>query len=123
MRPNAVRRTQRGISMIAFLFVAAVCMAVAMIGFRVLPAYVEFYSVQRAMQETLNTMRDVTSVHEFRRAMDARLNVNYVDAIKAADIQLAKQGNVMTATVSWDRKLHMVANAFILLEFEAVATR
>jgi len=123
MRPNASGRTQHGLSMIGFLFVAVVVVAVAMIGFRVTPAYVEYFAVQRAMQETLSQMQNISSAQEFRRAIDGRLNVNYVEAVKASDFEFKKQGNVITATASWERKLHIAGNAYILLEFEAVATR
>jgi hypothetical protein len=109
--------------MIGFLFVAVVVVAVAMIGFRVTPAYVEYFAVQRAMQETLSQMQNISSAQEFRRAIDGRLNVNYVEAVKASDFEFKKQGNVITATASWERKLHIAGNAYILLEFEAVATR
>ncbi len=123
MRPNTSGRTQHGLSMIGFLFVAVVVVVVAMIGFRVTPAYIEYFAVQRAMQETLSQMQNISSAQEFRRAIDGRLNVNYVEAVKASDFEFKKQGNVITATASWERKLHVAGNAFILLEFEAVATR
>ena len=58
-----------------------------------------------------------------RKELDGRLGVNYVDSISASDIKLTKQNNSIVATASWDRKLHIVGNAFILLEFEAEATR
>jgi hypothetical protein len=123
MRPNALGRTQLGLSMIGFLFVAIVVVVVAMIGFRVTPAYIEYFAVQRAMEETLSQMRDISSAQEFRRAIDGRLNVNYVEAVKPSDFEFKKQGNVITVTASWERRLHIAGNAFILLEFEAVATR
>jgi hypothetical protein len=116
-------RGQRGLSMIGFLFTAAVIVAIAMVGFRVTPSYVEYFAVKRAMQETLDNMRDVNSKAEFRRGIEGRLNVNYVDAVNGSDIEVKRQGNVVTATATWDRKLHVVGNAYILLEFEAEAAR
>ena len=48
-----MRTRQRGLSMLGFLFVAAVVVACVMIGFRVLPAYIEYYSVQKALEQAL----------------------------------------------------------------------
>jgi hypothetical protein len=120
---TVTRHAQRGLSIIGFLFVAAVVVAAAMIGFRVLPAYIEYLSVQRALNETMSAMADATNIQAIRRDIEGRLNVNYVDSIKAADIQLAREGNTVTAFANWERKLHMVGNAYILLEFEAAASR
>ncbi len=123
MRPNGFLGGQRGLSMIGFLFTAVVVVAVAMIGFRMAPAYIEFYAVQKAMQESLDQMSDINNTREFRNAVEGRLNVNYVDAIKASDVELKRTGNAVVATASWERKLHIAGNAYILLEFEAQASR
>jgi hypothetical protein len=117
------RRAQRGLTMIGFLFTAFVLVVLAMIGFRVTPSYIEYFAVKRAMQDALDNMRDVTNVQEFRRSVDGRLNVNYVESVKSSDMQLSRNGNSIVASVSWERKLHMVHNAYILLEFEAEASR
>ena len=45
-----MRERQRGLSMLGFLFVAAVVIVVALVGFRMVPAYIEFYSVQKALR-------------------------------------------------------------------------
>ena len=48
------RERQRGLSMIGFLFVAIVVVVCIMIGFRVAPAYIEYYSVTKALEEALS---------------------------------------------------------------------
>ena len=47
------RTAQRGLSMIGFLFVAAVVVAIVMIGFRTLPSYIEYFTVKKVMAKTL----------------------------------------------------------------------
>ena len=44
-----MRERQRGLSMLGFLFVAVVVIVVALVGFRMVPAYIEYYSVQKAL--------------------------------------------------------------------------
>ena len=39
------------------------------------------------------------------------------------DIEVTKTKNEITASVSWTRKLPMVANVSLLLDFDASATR
>ena len=114
---------QRGLSMIGFLFVAAVVVTCAMIGFRVLPSYIEFYSVQKALQQALTDTQDLNSAAEVRKAFQRRVDAGYIDSVSGRDIDVVKSKNEVTASASWTRKLPLVANASLLLEFEATATR
>lgn len=122
MTTTAVRRAQRGLSMIGFLFVAAVVLVVAMVAFRIIPAYIEFYTIQRALEGALADSNDL-SVATVRRAMDRRLAADYADAVAAKDVEVSKSGNNVTASVSWEKRLHMVGNVSLLLEFDATASR
>jgi Domain of unknown function (DUF4845) len=117
-----MRRFERGLTLIGFLFVAIVVVAVALIGFRVLPAYVEYFSVQKALQTSLEDA-PTGNIAEVRRAFDRKLSASYIESVRPSDIQVSRQGNSIVATISWQRVLHMVGNASILLEFDATASR
>jgi len=117
------RRKQNGLSILGFVFVAAVLVAVAMIGFRVTPAYIEFYSVQKALQRALDEARDRGSTREIQVAFQRFADSGYIESVRGADVEVTRQGGEVVASVSWTRKLHMVANASLFLEFEAVASR
>ena len=95
-----------------------------MVGFRVVPAYVEYYSVKKSLEDTMRSGNaDPNSPLAFRSELARRLQTSYVENVKAGDAILKRTGNQITAELSWERRLHMVANAYILLEFEATATR
>ena len=120
----AHRSGQRGLSMIGFLFVAAVVMVVAMMGFRVTPAIIEYYSVQRALADSLQDIRDPgTTIADVRRSFEKRANAGYIESVRASDLEITRDKNQVTARVEWTRRLHLVANASLLLEFEATASR
>lgn len=116
------QRSQRGLSMVGFLFVAAVALVVALLAFRMIPSYIEFYTVQRALESALADTNDPTLAN-VRRAMERKLDADYADAVTAKDVDVVRSGNVVTASVSWDKKLPLVHNVSLLLEFEARATR
>jgi len=117
------RTQQRGISIIGFLFVAAVVVACAMIGFRVAPAYIEYYSVQRALQQSLEDTKDFQTPAELRRTFQKYADSGYIESVRGADIEVQKVGNEIVASASWTRKLHLVSNVSLFLEFEASASR
>lgn len=119
---SGMARAQRGLSMIAFLFVAAVIVVAAGIGFRVVPAYIEYFTVQSAVEKALRDSPDPTPA-VVRRSFEKYIAADYIDSVTAADLTVTKEGNVITANVAWQRQLHLVGNVSLLLEFDVVAQR
>jgi len=117
-----MRRNERGITLLGFLFVAAVVVIFALVGFRVMPAYIEYFAVQKALQQALEDS-PTGNVAEIRRAFDRKTSAGYIESVRPADVQVTRQSNQITAAVSWQRVLPMIANASILLDFDASATR
>ena len=116
-------RKQSGLSMLWFLFVVVVALITTVVGFRVLPAYIEYFSVQKALQESLRDVRDLNATSELRRNFQKKADAGYIESVDGRDIEVKKVGNEFVANVSWTRKLHLVGNASLLLEFDAVASR
>jgi hypothetical protein len=119
---GARRGRQRGVSIIGFLFVAAVLIVVALVGFRVLPSYVEYFTVQKALEQSLADASNQTP-QDLRRSLERRLSADYVDAVRASDLTVSRDGNTIVASLAWQKILHMAGNASILLDFEATANR
>ena len=115
-------RYERGLSMTGFLFTTIVVIIVALVAFRVGPSYIEYFTVQKALDLTMQEVQNPTAA-EIKRSMDRRLSADYVDAVNAADVLVSREGNAIVATLSWQKILHMVGNASILLEFEARSSR
>jgi hypothetical protein len=118
-----MRTRQRGLSMLGFLFVAAVVVTCVMVGFRVLPAYIEYYSIQKALEQALVDAKDLNSAAEVRSAFQKRADAGYIESITGRDVDVVKSKNEVTASASWNRKLPLVANVSLWLDFEATATR
>jgi hypothetical protein len=108
--------------MVGFLFVAAVVLVLALLSFRVIPAYIEYFSVQKALEGALADSRDLTKA-DIRRLVERRIGADYIDSVNANDIEVTKSGNVTTVSIGWQNKLHLVGNASLLLEFDATASR
>lgn len=113
---------ERGLSMIGFLFTTAVIIVVALVAFRVGPSYIEYFTVQKALDQTMQDVQTPT-ISEIKRSMDRKLSADYVDSVNAADVAIGREGNAIVATLSWQKILHMIGNASILLEFEARSSR
>jgi hypothetical protein len=121
---RAPLHSQRGLTIFGFLITAAVVVVFALVGFRVIPSYVEYYSVKRALEDTMRGGSvDSNNPQAFRTELERRLQTSYVENVKARDVILQRTGGQTTAELSWERRLHMVGNAYILLEFEVNSAR
>ena len=121
---QAIAAPQRGLTILGFLLLAAVVVIFAMVGFRVVPSYVEYYSVKKALDDTMRGGNvDPNNLGAFRAELARRLQTSYVEDVKSADAVIQRVGNRITAELAWERRLHMVGNAYILLEFQVTSTR
>ena len=117
------RHRQGGLTMTGFLFTAIVAVAVVMIGFRMVPPYIEYFTVKKVMGRTLEETKQPFSLYQFRRDFDLKASADYIDSVKGSDIEVSKEGNNLVATATWTRTLHLVGNVSLLLEFEATTTK
>ena len=115
---------QSGLTILGFMLVAAVVVIFAMVGFRVVPSYIEYFSVKRALEDTMRGgSADPNNPAAFRAELARRLQTSYVEDVKSADAILTRQGTQVVAEMAWERRLHLVGNMYILLEFEAQSAR
>jgi hypothetical protein len=117
------RKAQAGITILGFIFVAAVLLSLAMIGFRVLPAYIEYFAVVKTLHQSLDNAHDGITVQEFRRDFDLKASVGYIDSVRGSDVDLVKEDNKLVATASWTDTLPLVGNVSLLLDFQASASK
>jgi uncharacterized protein DUF4845 len=121
---NAFGKTQAGLTILGFMLLAAVVVIFAMVGFRVVPSYVEYYSVKKSLDDTMRSGTvDPSNLQAFRLELERRLQTSYVENVKAKDAIVQRVGNQITAELAWERRLHMFGNAYILLEFEVTSSR
>ena len=121
---KAFEGPQRGLAILGFILVAAVVIFFAMVGFRVVPSYIEYYSVKKSLEDTMRSGTvDPNNLQAFRSELTRRLQTTYVENVKANDAVITRSGNQINAELSWERRLHMFGNAYILLEFEVMSSR
>ena len=118
----ATTRAQHGLSMIAFLFVATVIVVVAAIGFRVVPAYIEYFTVRSALEKSLRDSPDPTPP-VVKKSFEKYIAADYIDSVRATDLNVTREGNAIVAQVAWQKQLHMVGNVSLLLDFDVSVSR
>jgi Tfp pilus assembly major pilin PilA len=111
---------QKGMTFIGLVLVIAAIACFALVGLKVVPAYIEFFGVKKiiaklATEPNFNEM----SKKEIIVAFDKGADIGYVKVIKGSDLVISKgeTGNVVTAEYQVIEPI--VANASVLLDFKA----
>ena len=115
-------KTQSGVTLSGFIVVVALVLVIALVAFRTIPSYIEYYTVLKAVEGAIADSKNLTP-QEIKRNFDRRISADYVDSVRTSDLEVSKEGNQVVATVSWQKKLPLVANVSLLLDFEAQARR
>lgn len=105
---------QRGISFIGLLFVAAVLGGLGLIGMQVLPTYIEYLAIQKAVNRAAG---DGSTVAEIRSAFDRAAAVDDITSIKGADLDIAKQGDRVVIGFAYTREIELFGPAFLLMKY------
>lgn len=123
MKKNIVKK-QQGMTFIGLVLVIAAVIFLAVIGMKVVPAYMEFMTVKKAVKRiaddpAFNTM----SKKDISKAFDKTASVDYITVIKGSDLVIEKNqtGNVVSAV--YQVNIPIVANASVLLDFNTSTTK
>jgi hypothetical protein len=87
------------------------------------PAYIEWLTVQKILNQTLEESKEGFNLYQFRRDFDRKAGADYIDSVRPTDVTVVKEGNELVASASWTRTLHLIGNVSLLLEFEATAKK
>jgi Domain of unknown function (DUF4845) len=113
-------KKQAGVSLGGLLVVSALVIVVALVGFKMLPAYLEYFTVQRIVRDLAHApdMRG-GSVQDVQRGFDRRAQIDNVNAVKGSDLEIAKQGDRFDITVNYSVRVPLFANVSACVDFEA----
>ena len=110
---------QRGVTLTGAIVVMVVLAFIGLFAAKLLPAYIDFFSVKKLLA-TMEAAGDTKgSVRDIRRAFDKRNAVEDVKAVKSDDLEITKEGGETIVTASWSVRIPMVYNISACLDFTA----
>lgn len=114
-------RRQRGMTAIGFVLVLIVIAFSALITMKVLPIYLDFFSIR----STLEGLASEPGVRErspadITQAIDRRFDVSYVTVIQAKDIKVQKKGGVISLILKYEDRRPLLSNLDVVASFDEV---
>jgi Tfp pilus assembly protein PilV len=117
-----MHRKQRGLSMIGFLFMAVLLIFVAMLAMKLVPAYIQFFSVKQILTTMGNdTATKSMSNAEIRNSFAKRAEVGYVTAVEPDDLSIERSGGKMLISADYVYRTPLIANISLVVDFSAAS--
>ena len=115
-----MKRTQGGMTMLGFLITLSVVILFLFCGMKIVPMYIEFYSVKKMMATIANNPEAATASKDKIRALFARsLEIDYVKIIKPEMLKIETTDSGYNLVVDYERREELVANLDVVGKFRA----
>ena len=111
---------QRGVSMLGFMLIAVMVIIIAMLAMKLVPAYIEFFSVKKILN-SMGQDAEVKSMNnvEVRSSFSKRASVGYVTVVKPEDLNIDRSGGNMVISTEYEYRTPLVANISLVVDFKA----
>lgn len=118
-----MRNKQLGVSLSGLLIVAVILIAIALLGLKLVPSYLEFFAIKKAVVALASEKRGGggSAVNEIRRSFDARAVIDDISSIKGADLEVTKDGTDLVVSATYRKEVPLFANLGVYIEFIATS--
>lgn len=112
-------RKQEGMSLVGFLIVLSLVVFVAYLGMRIVPIYLEFYSVKSAMNGLAKQPGSARfSPFDIKSSMSNRLNINFADGnLEPENIKVVRNNGVWLQ-VRYEVREPIMGNLDVIATFD-----
>ena len=112
-----INKRQRGMTLIGFLLLLSAAVFVAYIGIKLVPIYLNYYSVVDAMNDLADEPNAANlSEAQIRQSMQRRLTVNYVRDLSPESFQVVR-GNGVMLIVEYEVREPLIGNVDAVVSF------
>jgi Tfp pilus assembly major pilin PilA len=116
-------RKQSGVSLMGLIVTLAVIGFLAVMAAKLMPAYVEYFSVKKmlAAMEQAGDLKG--SVRDIRYSFEKRNAIEDVKSVRGEDLEVSKEGGEAVVTASWSVRIPMVANVSTCIDFTVTTAK
>jgi hypothetical protein len=107
-------RRQRGLSLVGLIFVGIVVVAISALGFRLVPAVVEYIAIERAVQKIKN---EGNTVREIQAAFERHRTIDDITSISSQDLDITKEGDRIVISYAYQKKIPILDNVSLVIDF------
>jgi len=118
-----MRSRQLGFELKSAIFWMAILGFLAVMGAKLMPAYVEYFTVKK-MLKSMDEQGDLKgTVRDIRNAFDKRNAIEDVKNVRPDDLEITKEGGEAVVTANWSVRVPLVSNISACLDFSATTAK
>jgi len=122
---SATLKKQKGLTLISWMIVIAIALFFVMIGIKMVPTYMENYSIRQVLAD-LEHDRRVREMGrgELKKIILKRFQINGVYNFKRDDLKIAATKDGTEVSIDYEVRKKVIGNVSVLMEFsESVSFR
>ncbi len=114
---------QRGLTAISWIAIVAVVVLFATLLLRLIPIYIEGYSVYQSLESMAGDSKVATySTRAIKKTLLKRLNINSVYSVTGDDIYVSKKSGKTIIEVDYEKRENVVGNLDLIVHFKKEIT-
>jgi hypothetical protein len=115
-----MRKRQSGVSLIGFIFVGIAIIFVTIFAFKLVPAYIEQYTIVKIMKQIANNPEFANATAaDVRAAWIRQTTIDTVRAIGQEDLEITRESGELVIRSQYQVVIPLIANVSLLVDFKA----
>ena len=111
------KRSQRGITLFGLLFWAIVIGVLALVGMRIVPTTIEYFTIMKAVNKVSGDPA-ATTVPQIRTAFDRQREIDAITSIGGKDLSITKENEQVVVSFAYDSEIELFKPVYLLIKYE-----
>jgi hypothetical protein len=117
-------KRQRGVTFVGMIFIAGLIVFAAIIGLKLIPAYIEYATVVNHLREIARSP-DARggSPKEIQSMYRKRAQIDNINVVEPNDLEIEKDGENVVISANYSTKIKLFGNLSACIDFSATSGR
>ena len=112
-------RKQQGVTLVGFIFMAALVAGAGLLIFQAIPIYNEYFTLQKILKSIdVGANHDATPA-DIRNQFGRKSSADYIYDVKPQDLDITKENGRIIISVTYTRIVRIAGNVSLMFDFQA----
>ena len=112
-------RKQQGVTLIGFIFMAALVAGAGLLVFQAIPIYNEYFTLQKILKSIDTGNNNDATPNDIRNQFSRKSSADYIYDVKPQDLDITKENGRIIISVTYNRVVKVAGNVSLLFDFQA----